>query len=172
MLLVVFVLIPLDKPLNIFFFCPEKLALLRYGLFPQQRQLQINSSSQHPSATSPIFLPLLQFLSIWHHRFPSRSLFLHMSSFIVHLPSLSPWLQALLTHTCTHTHVNIKKRVSACEMAQKVSLSTSFVEEGATGYNGIQMHPDHRLQVVVFLCAFVCQCMQKPGNKHVFGKHF
>lgn len=61
-------------------------------------QLQINSSSQHPFAMSPIFLPLLLFLLIWHHR--SSMLSLLISYFII--PTVFPWLQVLLTHAYAH----------------------------------------------------------------------
>lgn len=68
-------------------------------------QLQINSSSQHPSAPSPIFLPLLQF-----SLFP-LSLFL-----LIFPPNVRVSSCAYLRNPHIHAHPHRdQKRVSECE---------------------------------------------------------
>ena len=123
-------------------------------------QLQINSSSQHPSATSPIFLPLLQF-SLF-------SLSLLLLIFLLNV-RVSPCSYLRNPHICAHPHRDKKKEFLNASFSSYVT-----VDEETIGQNGgIRLHPDPQATGgCISICAHVQMHLKKALNMQVYGMHF
>lgn len=132
-------------------------------------RLQINSSSQHPSA----FCPCCSFSQtgiISSHCF--LSFFSFPSSPFTYLLSLSLslWLQVLLNpRMYTHPRQH-QKRVSECEMTQRVSLHTSLWIEGGRQIKQEQVDPQ-ATGGCVSMCVRARVCAKTPETSIFLNVH-